>query len=151
MLTIEGNLNFVIPNNFMEGNDKKPKTVELPALDFFKINILSFIIPLYVCLGLLLLFEYFIIITFSIPLIFHLLLLPGMILLLYFVYLMILIEFATFWVKRWHKKSPPKEGVFKRVLAEVNSEEGRMMKYYHKRGFIIKYPMWLTSKSLFHG
>ena len=31
--------------------EEEKKTVELPALDFFKINILSFIVPLYICLG----------------------------------------------------------------------------------------------------
>ena len=42
-------------SNFEE---KLEKTVELPALDFFKINFLSFLVPLYACLGLFLLFEY---------------------------------------------------------------------------------------------
>ncbi|GAH03795.1 unnamed protein product, partial [marine sediment metagenome] len=32
---------------------------------------------------------------------------------------------------------------------DKDSKEGNMMKYYHKRGFIIKFPMWLTSKSPF--
>jgi hypothetical protein len=39
--------------------------------------------------------------------------------------------------------------VFARVLDDVKSSEGKLIKYYHKRGFIIKYPMWLTSKSPF--
>ena len=118
--------------NSSSNEQEEKKTVELPALDFFKINILSFIVPLYICLGLFLLFEYFFIITFSIPLIYHLLLLPGVFLLLYYIYLMILIEFAAIWARRWHKKSPPKEGVFQRFLGDVNSEEGRKIKYYHK-------------------
>jgi len=42
-------------SNFKENLEK---TVELPALDFFKINIISFLVPLYVCLSLFLLFEY---------------------------------------------------------------------------------------------
>ncbi len=133
----------------MENNEKKQQTVELPALDFFKINILSFIVPLYVCLCLFLLFEFFFITLLSIPLIIHFLILPGFLLFLYYVYLIVLIEFSAFWARKWSKKSPPAQGVFKRVLDDVNSEEGRMIKYYHKRGFIIKYPMWLTSKSPF--
>jgi hypothetical protein len=63
--------------------------------------------------------------------------------------MIILIEFAAYWARKWHKKSPPIQGVFQRVLKDVQSKEGIMMKYYHKRGFIIKYPMWLTSKSFF--
>jgi len=135
-------------NNSVSSEEKK-QTVELPAFDFFKINFLSFLVPLYVCLGLFLLFEYCFIIPFSIPLIIHLLILPGFFLFLYYVYLIILIEFTAFWTRKWNKKSPPVQGVFKRVLDDVNSEEGTMIKYYHKRGFIIKYPMWLTAKSPF--
>ena len=132
-----------------EFEQKKGQVVELPILDFLKINFISFLVPLYACLGLFLLFEYGFIIHFSIPQIIHFLLLPGFLLFLYFIYLILLIEFTALWTRRWSKKSPPKEGVFKRVLDDVNSEEGKMMKYYHKRGFIIKYPMWLTSKSPF--
>ncbi|MFX0072710.1 MAG: hypothetical protein ACFFAO_16625 [Candidatus Hermodarchaeota archaeon] len=129
--------------------EEEKKTVELPALDFVKINILSFIIPLYICFGFFLAVEFLIIIPLSIPLIIHLVILPALFLFLYYLYLIILIEFAASWTRKWIKKSPPKQGVFKRILDEINSEEGKMIKYYHKRGFIIKAPMWLTSKSLF--
>ena len=128
---------------------KEEKTVELPALDFLKISILSFIVPLYFCLGLFLLFEYYVIIYFNIPFLIHLLLLPGVFLLLYYVYLIVLIEFAAWWTRKWDKQSPPVQGVFKRVLDDINSEEGKRIKYYHKRGFIIKFPVWLTAKSPF--
>jgi len=140
------NSNKASNSNFEE---KLEKTVELPALDFFRINFLSFLVPLYVCLSLFLLFEYGFINLLSIPPIIHLSLLPVILLILYYIYLIILIEFTALWARRWNKKSPPKQGVFRRVLDDVNSEEGKMMKYYHKRGFIIKFPMWLTSKSPF--
>ncbi|MFX1394516.1 MAG: hypothetical protein ACFFAH_13200 [Promethearchaeota archaeon] len=130
-------------------SEEEKKTVELPALDFIKIHFLSFIIPLYLCFGLFLLFEYYFIMLFSIPLIIHLFILPFFLLFLYYVYLIVLIEFCAFWTRKWSKKSPPVQGVFQRVLDDVNSEEGKMIKYYHKRGFIIKYPMWLTAKSPF--
>jgi hypothetical protein len=52
-------------------------------------------------------------------------------------------------VRKWNKKSAPQQGVFKRVLDDKNSPEWQMIKYYHKRGFIIKYPMWVASKSPF--
>jgi hypothetical protein len=129
--------------------EKLEKTVELPALDFFKINFLSFLVPFYVCLSIFLLFEYGFVILFSIPPLIHLILLPVLFLFLYYVYLVVLIEFTAIWAGRWNKKSPPEQGVFKRVLDDVNSEEGKLIKYYHKRGFIIKFPMWLTSKSPF--
>ena len=132
-----------------EFEQKKDKVVELPILDFFKINIISFLVPLYACLGLFLLFEYGLIIPFSIPLAIHFLILPIFLLILYYIYLLLLIEFTALWTRSWNKKSPPTEGVFKRVLDNKDSDEGKMMKYYHKRGFIIKFPMWLTSKSPF--
>jgi len=128
---------------------KKDRVVELPILDFFKINFISFLVPFYLCLGVFLLFEYGFIIPFSIPLDIHFLILPGFLFFLYFLYLLLLIEFTALWVRSWNKKSPPVEGVFKRVLDDKDSKEGNMMKYYHKRGFIIKFPMWLTSKSPF--
>ncbi|MHA2180762.1 MAG: hypothetical protein ACXAAH_05000 [Promethearchaeota archaeon] len=133
-------------SNFKE---KLEKTVELPALDFFKINFISCLLPFYICLSLFLLFEYGFINLFSIPLIIHLFILPVILLILYYFYLIILIEFTAFWVRRWNKKSPPQQGVFTRVLDDLKSPEGKMMKYYHKRGFIVKFPMWLTSKSPF--
>ncbi|MHA2429785.1 MAG: hypothetical protein ACXACC_02010 [Promethearchaeota archaeon] len=134
--------------NLNESQEKK--TVELPALDFFKINFISFLVPLYICLGFFLLFEYGIInIFFSFDSIFHFIMLPVVLFLLYYIYLILLVEFAALWVRRWNKKSPPQQGVFARVLDELDSPEGKMMKYYHKRGFIIKFPMWLTSKSPF--
>lgn len=129
--------------------ETEEKTVELPAFDFFKINFISFLVPLYICLGLFLMFEYCFINLFSINDLIHFLILPGFIFLLYYIYLIVLIEFTALWVRSWNKKSPPQQGVFARVLDDINSLEGKLIKYYHKRGFIIKYPMWLTSKSPF--
>ena len=125
------------------------KTVELPVFDFFKINFISFLVPFYACLGIFLLIEYFIIIPFEIPLILHLIILFPFLFFLYYLYLIILIEFSALWNRYWNKKSPPKQGVFRRVLDDINSEEGYMLKYYHKRGFQVKLPVWLCSKSPF--
>ncbi|MHA1293967.1 MAG: hypothetical protein ACTSQJ_15030 [Promethearchaeota archaeon] len=129
--------------------EKEQKTVELPLTDFFKIIFLSFLVPLYICLGLFLLFEYYFIKFLSIPFIIHILILPGFLLFLYYIYILFLIEFAAIWTKKWNRASPPQQGVFARVLDDENSPEGKMLKYYHKRGFIIKYPMWLAVKSPF--
>jgi len=139
----EGKLNGCSPK------EVENKTVELPAFDFFKINFISFLVPLYICLGLFLVFEYCFINLFSIDPLIHFLILPSFLFLLYYSYLIILIEFTALWTRSWNKKSPPQQGVFARVLDDINSPEGKLIKYYHKRGFIIKYPMWLTSKSPF--
>ncbi|TFF90504.1 MAG: hypothetical protein EU548_02680 [Promethearchaeota archaeon] len=128
---------------------EEKKTVELPVLDFFKINLLSFVLPLYPCLGLFLLYLYLFVIIYPLELIVHLFIIPSLIVFLYYLYLILLVEFTAFWASRWYKKSLPKQGVFQRVLDDLNSEEGKMMKYYHKRGFIIKLPVWLCAKSMF--
>ncbi|HEC38906.1 hypothetical protein LCGC14_0693440 [marine sediment metagenome] len=137
----------------IKGNSKfkveVEKTVELPTFDFFKINFLSFLVPLYICLGLFILFEYLFINLLAIPIFIQFLLIPGMLLLFYYIYLIILIEFVGLWIKKWNKKSPPQEGVFTRNLEDKTSSGGKLLKYYHKRGFIIKFPLWLTSKSPF--
>ncbi|KKK46273.1 MAG: hypothetical protein Lokiarch_03030 [Candidatus Lokiarchaeum sp. GC14_75] len=130
-------------------DEKEKKTVELPAFDFFKINFLSFLVPLYICLGLFILFEYLFVNLLVIPLLIHFLIIPGILLFFYYLYLVLLIEFVALWSRIWNKKSPPQEGVFARNLDDNVSPEGRIMKYYHKRGFIIKFPLWLTSKSPF--
>ena len=139
----EGKLNGSSPK------EVEDKTVKLPAFDFFKINFISFLVPLYICLELFLVFEYCFINLFSIDPLIHFLILPSFLFLLYYSYLIILIEFTALWTRSWNKKSPPQQGVFARVLDDINSPEGKLIKYYHKRGFIIKYPMWLTSKSPF--
>lgn len=130
-----------------DSNEKEE--VELAFGDFALINFLSFNLPLYACLGLFLVCEYLLILPLQIPLIIHLIILPGIFLVLYYLYIIFLIEFSAFWTRRWHKKSPPKQGIFPRILDDHNSPEGKMIKYYHKRGFIIKFPIWLSSKSPF--
>lgn len=128
-------------------NDEKQ--VSIPIMGFFLINFVCFLIPFYVCLTIFLIFEYGFIKLFSINLIIHIALLPFLILFLYYFYIILLIEVSAFWVRRWNKKSSPKQGIFKRVLDDVDSEEGKILKYYHRRGFIIKFPVWLSSKSPF--
>ncbi|MFX1381478.1 MAG: hypothetical protein ACFFBP_03470 [Promethearchaeota archaeon] len=125
------------------------QTIEFGVWYFFSLNLISFLVPFYTCLGLFLLFEFFIISIDLISSVIHFLLLPGFLLFLYYLYLIILIETAAIFTRRWNKKSPPKQGVFKRDFKDKKSEIGRIIHYYHKRGYIIKFPMWLTSKSPF--
>lgn len=133
----------------MDAENPKERTVEVSVGSFALINMVSVMIPFYACLALFLLFEYYFIMLFSIPDIIHFLLLPGFFLMSYYIYIILLIEFSATWVRRWNKKVSPQQGIFERVLDDVNSETGKMIKYYHKRGFIIKFPMWLASKSPF--
>lgn len=50
--------------------------------------------------------------------------------------------------KKWNKKSPPVEGLFQRVFGEKDVVDMRI-KYYHYRGFVIKWPLWVAAKSPF--
>ncbi|MBD3211877.1 MAG: hypothetical protein GF311_04640 [Candidatus Lokiarchaeota archaeon] len=130
-------------------NAKKDKKVELPIAEFFFINIISFLVPFYFCMFLFLMIEYLSFEFLRMNLLFNISLMVFIGLMLYYLYIILLIEFCSFWVRRWNKKSPPKQGVFKRILDDLDSEEGKILKYYHRRGFIIKFPVWLSSKSPF--
>jgi len=133
----------------MDAEKKENQSVELPIIEFFLINFICFLIPLYVCLGVFLLIEYILVSIISIEMVFHLMILPFLFLSLYYLYIFILIEVSAMWVRHWNKKSAPIQGVFKRNFDDPESKEGRMLKYYHRRGFIIKFPVWLSAKSPF--
>jgi len=138
-----------LDNFSTEENKVLEKNVELPILEFFAINFICFLVPFYVCLGIFLILEYLILNFFKLSPLIHWIIFPFSMILLYCVYILILIEFSAFWVKLWNKKSPPKQGIFQRVLDKRDSEETKLLKYYHRRGFIIKFPVWLSSKSPF--
>ncbi len=125
------------------------QSVELPIIEFFLINFINFLVPLYVCLGLFILVEFVLIHVISTKLIFQLIFLPFLLFILYHIYILSLIETSAIWVRVWNNNSPPVQGVFKRQFKDPNSKEGKMLKYYHRRGFLIKFPVWLSSKSPF--
>ncbi len=128
--------------------EQKEQTVELPVLTYFGLNMLSFVIPLYPCMGLFLLYL-FITNILSVEIIWMFLFIPSLFLLLLYIYIILLIEFAAILVRRWNKKSPAQEGVFPRMFIDKETPETRLIKYYHLRGFIIKFPVWLSGKSPF--
>jgi acetyltransferase-like isoleucine patch superfamily enzyme len=65
-----------------------------------------------------------------------------------FLWIFLVIEFAAVITHYWRKRSAPIEGVFHRTFSKGNVEDERL-KYYHDRGYIIKFPVWLSSKSPF--
>ncbi len=138
-----------INKNSDEKKNQIEKRVELPMHEFFIINFFTYLIPLYVCLGIILIFEYFLISIVTIDLIWHITLLPVFLLFIYYIYIIIFIEFAAFWIRRWNKKSLPQQGIFKRILYDKKSEEGVLIRYYHRRGFILRLCIWISSKSPF--
>ena len=48
----------------------------------------------------------------------------------------------------WNRKSPPVQGLFRRTFNKNGAADERI-NYYHYRGFIIKFPLWLAYKSPF--
>jgi len=131
--------------------EQQQQNVQLPILKYFFINFFSFTIPLY---------PSFFLVAYYYPLmrlllenldihlfwawVFFPLYLLGTILL----WIFLVIEFAAMITRFWRKKSPPTEGVFHRTFTERDVEDERI-KYYHDRGYIIKFPVWLASKSPF--
>jgi acetyltransferase-like isoleucine patch superfamily enzyme len=121
--------------------------VQLPILKYFFLNFLGFTIPLY---------PSFFLVAYYFPLtqlmgipwylawIFFPLHLIGAILL----YIFLVIEIAAAVTRYWRKKIPPVEGVFQRSFKKGNVEDDQL-KFYHDRGYIIKFPVWLVSKSPF--
>ena len=139
-------------NNILNENDNDnqlEKRVELPIHEFFLINFITYTIPLYLCVGIFVILEYILISAISINLVLHIIILPPMLFTIYCIYIIVFIEFAALWIKRWNKKSLPKQGVFKRVLDDKHSEEGSLIRYYHRRGFILRLCIWISSKSPF--
>ncbi len=133
----------------METEEAESDVVELPIIEFISINFITAMIPFYFCLGIFLLIEFFFIVIMSLSFLIQLFILPFVFFFLYYIYILILIEVCAIWVKIWNKKSPQEQGAFKRILDDIESAEGKMLKYYHRRGFIIKFPVWLSSKSPF--
>ncbi len=127
--------------------EQRQQSVQLPLLKYFFLNFLGFTLPLY---------PSFFLVAYYYPLtqligipwylawIFFPVYLIGAILL----WIFLVIEFAAIVTRYWRKKSPPVEGVFHRTFTKGNVEDEHL-KYYHDRGYIIKFPVWLASKSPF--
>jgi hypothetical protein len=67
---------------------------------------------------------------------------------IYYIYIQSLSFFTNFFMKRWNKISPPEEGTFDRKFSGNDAEDERIQ-YYHKRGFMIKRPVFFSKKSMF--
>ena len=130
--------------------DQRQPSVQLPILKYFFLNFLGFTLPLY---------PSFFLVAYYFPLVdliinhdswwfwaslFFPLYLLGAILL----WIFLVIEYAALVTRIWRKKSMPIEGVFHRTFSKGNVEDERL-KFYHDRGYIIKFPVWLAAKSPF--
>lgn len=129
--------------------EKKNQIVELPITEFVGINFITAMVPFYICLVIFLGALYLFVEFLSLSLVYLSFIFPVLVFILYHLYILLMIEVCALWVRIWNKKSPPRQGAFRRVLDDVKSAEGKMLKYYHRRGFIIKFPVWLSSKCPF--
>ncbi len=138
-------------NEITQASREEEHIVEFNVGYFFIISIICFLAPFYACLALFLFYHLLINEIFALGTQLQFILFPWVLFLLYYLYLLLLIEIAALWTRRWNKKCPPRQGTFERDFSAVKNktEVGTILNYYHKRGFIIKYPMWLTSKSPF--
>jgi len=66
----------------------------------------------------------------------------------YFGYICIMTIFCRWLNNFFQKLSPAKEGVFSRRFTKHNVAD-RSLQYYHLRGFMFKFPVWVAKKSCF--
>jgi hypothetical protein len=75
---------------------------------------------------------------------------PSYLILISFIFINSVIAFTSMMRKHFDKKSPPIQGLFKREFdSESKDASDPRIVYYHIRGFIIKWPLWLAYKSPF--
>ncbi len=70
---------------------------------------------------------------------------------LYFIYLGFTVLATHAYLKYYDMKSPAVTKVLKRQFKDKNHPDYKMLYYYHMRGAIIKYSLWLAQKSPFPG
>ncbi|MEX2682908.1 MAG: hypothetical protein Q6373_015065 [Candidatus Sigynarchaeota archaeon] len=70
---------------------------------------------------------------------------------LYFVYLGCTVLVTHGYLRYYDKKSPAITKVLKRQFKDKNHPDYKMLHYYHMRGAIIKYSLWISQKSPFPG
>jgi hypothetical protein len=114
-----------------------------PAL----INLYQFCLPLLV-LTVVDVFLYYCFMFFSVPLLIEILLIPLIVIVNYVGYIWLMAKFCKFLGWILEKKSPPKTGVFSRKFSEHQMADPAM-DYYHLRGFMYKWPVWVAKKSIF--
>ncbi|MHA1734335.1 MAG: hypothetical protein ACTSU5_20540 [Promethearchaeota archaeon] len=131
----------------LESGDEE-QSVELPISTYFLLNFVAFAVPLFpvVALG----FAYFHVTgaLLGLDVFWQLLFLPGLVLAGYLLYLFGVAYFTKLEIDHWDKVSPPEQGEYLRTFTKEGVADPRLH-YYHLRGFVIKYPMWIFLKSPF--
>ena len=128
-----------------ELSSTKEESLDLPlALSFF-INLCVFTTPLYTVIMLLFSFHFikgfFNSNVFLIEFLFNFFY-PLVIILAIGIYVACVVEISSWIIAYLNIKSPPVQGMFQRKFPA-----SKVIQYYHYRGFVIKYPLWLAYKS----
>lgn len=121
--------------------------VALPKLPFFAINLYQFILPLFVLLFLIAAFFY-LYAHFQISIFIQVLFLPVIFILGVYSVIWSMSKFCKILNWYYDKRSPPKEGVYSREFTKRNVADPAVH-FYHLRGFMYKWPVWVAKKSVF--
>ena len=125
----------------------KEKKVEFPKTPFAYITVYQNLVPITFLL-LLDVFFIFLILILQIPVGMQIILFPGIILSNYFLYIVSL-SICSKWLNSYYEyKSPPQQGTFVREF-EKGDVGSSLIHYYHLRGFLYKWPVWVAKKSIF--
>lgn len=153
--------NLELIDNPVREEPNEQKSVEVPFMRYFFINLIVFTLPIYllVLFGILCdkliywihlntLFGLTPVNFLSIHDFWIYIFLPLIIIGAVFIYILCVIGITWLFSFYFNKKSPPVEGLFRREFNGKDVSDPRI-RYYHYRGFIIKYPLWLAYKSPF--
>ncbi len=136
-----------IKNHAFSKKDDIQVQVQIPKIPFALIHLYQNLVPLSVIvffdLGLLFCTNIFQISTFL-----QIVLLPLLFLANYFLYIWSITFASKLLHLFYNKQSPPQQGVFSRTFKDGNVSNP-ILHYYHLRGFLNKWPVWVAKKSLF--
>jgi acetyltransferase-like isoleucine patch superfamily enzyme len=121
--------------------------VQLPKIPFMFITLYQSLFPLSIIIAL----DYILLYFFSYIHLFSLIeiiLIPILFILNSYLSIFLLSKFSRWLNKYYEKKSPPKEGTFARSFKNGDIENPSLQ-YYHRRGFVYKWPVWVAKKSIF--
>jgi hypothetical protein len=123
------------------------KAIKLPRFVFLCINLYQFCLPIFLLIGLVY-GIYFLYEFVELALIYRILFAGFYLPLFYAAYVWLMTIFCRFLNVYFTKKCPPREGLFSRKFSGHNVANPEVH-YYHLRGFMFKWPVFVAKKSMF--
>lgn len=121
--------------------------VQLPRIPFFLINLYQFMMPIFVIMivdGIT--FYFYVLLHFSVLL--QMILFPFLFISNMYLSIWSMSKFCRILHLYWNQKSPAREAVYSRKFKNGNVADPAVH-YYHLRGFMYKWPVWVAKKSFF--